>query len=101
MLGPRIIHVVGIDDVGLTGFDARGQDANPKAPRGDLLHQRAILRRDQRPFLIRFHRAHEGIGDQNTVMQIKRLAIRITAGWAAHFQEFFDFRVINGQVASR
>ena len=101
MLRPRIIHVVGIDDVGLTGFDTRGQDANPKAPRGDLLHQRAILGRHQRPFLIRFHSAHEGIGDQHALMKIERLAIRITAGWAAHFQKFFDFRVIHRQVASR
>ena len=101
MLRPRIIHVVGIDDVGLTSLDSRGQDANPKAPCGDLLHQRAILGRHQRPFLIRFHRAHEGIGDQHALMQVERLAIRITAGRATHFQEFFDFRVIHWQIASR
>ena len=101
MLRPRIIHMVGIDDVGLTGFDARGQDANPKAPCGDLLHQRAILGRHQRPFLIRFHSAHEGIWDQHALMEIKRLAIRITAGWATHFQEFFNLRVVHWQIASR
>ena len=101
MLRPRIVHVVGIDDVGLTSFDARGQDANPKAPRGDLLHQRAILGRNQRPFLIRFHSAHEGIGDQHALMEIERLAIRITAGRTAHFHEFFDFRVVHWQITGR
>ena len=34
-------------------------------------------------------------------MEIERLAIRITAGWATHFQEFFNLRVVHRQITSR
>src|SRR5690606_12143723 len=42
---------------------------------------------------------HEGVGNHDAVVQVERLAIRVTAGGAAHFDEFLDLRVPDGQVA--
>ena len=98
VLGPGVVHVVGVDDVGLAGLDPRREDAYPQRPRRDLLHQRAVFRRNQRPFLIRLDRAHEGVGQQHAVVQVQRLAIRIATGGAADFDEFLDLGVLDRDV---
>ena len=49
VLGPRPVHMVDEDQVGLAGLDPRRQDADPQRARGDLAHHRAVLRRGQAP----------------------------------------------------
>ena len=101
MLRPRVVHVIGIDQIRLAGFDPGHQNADPQAAGADFAHHRAILGRGQRPLLIRFHRAHEGIRHQNAVMQVQRLAVRVAAGGAADFDEFLDLRMVQRQVDRR
>ncbi len=45
-----------------------------------------------------FHRAHECVGDQDAVVQVQRLAIRVAAGGATDFDEFLDLGVADGEV---
>ena len=57
-----------------------------------------VLRALQSPFLIRLDGPHEGIRDQNAVMEIGCLAVRITAGGAAHFDKLLDLRMTDRQI---
>ncbi len=101
VLRAGIIHVVGEDQVRLAGFHARGQDADPQRPRRNAAYDRVILRAAQRPGQILFHGAHEIIADQDAVMQVRCLAIRVAAGRPAQFHELFDFRVRHRQIHRR
>ena len=56
---------------------------------------------DQRPFLVVLDRAHEGVGDQEAVVQVQRLAVRIAAGRAADLDELLDLGMADRQVDRR
>ena len=99
MLGPGVVHVVDEDQVGLAGLDARRQDADPQVAGRDLALHRAVLGADQRPFLVVLDGAHEGVGDQQAMMEVERLAVGIAAGRAADFDEFLDLGMVDRQVA--
>ena len=101
MLRPRAVHVVGEDQVRLAGLDPRGQDADPQRARRDRAHRRLVLRRQQRPLLVRLHRAHERVGHQDAVVQVQRLAVRIAAGGAADLDELLDLGMPHRQIAPR
>jgi hypothetical protein len=73
VFGPGVVHVIDEDQVGLAGLDARRQDADPEMARRDLALDRAVLGADQRPFLVVLDRAHEGVGDQEAVVQLSAL----------------------------
>ena len=45
VLRPRVVHLVGEDQVGLAGLDPRRQDPDPQRPRADPADHRAVLRR--------------------------------------------------------
>ena len=98
MLGQRAVHVVAEHQVRLAGLDPRRQDADPQGARRDAAHHGAVLRRGQRPGLVGLDRAHEGIGDQDAVMQVERLAVRIAAGRAADFDELLDLGMRDRQI---
>ena len=102
MLGPRVVHVVDEDQVGLAGLDARRQDADPqtRAPRS-CAAPAPSFGREQRPFLVGLDRAHERVGDQDAVMQVQRLAVRIAAGRAADLDELLDLGMADRQVDRR
>ena len=101
MLGPRVVHGVLVDDVGLAGFDARGKKPDPERAGGDGFLDRLVPGAQQCPFGIRLDGAHEGVGDEDAVMEVQRLAVRIAAGRAAHFHEFLDLGMIDRQVDRR
>jgi hypothetical protein len=98
MLGARLVHMIDEHQVGLAGLDARRQDADPQMPRRDLALHGAVLRADQRPFLVGLDGAHEGVGDQEAVMQVERLAVGIAAGRPADLDELLDLGMVDRQV---
>ena len=93
--------MVGEDQVRLAGLDPRGQDADPQRARRDRAHRRLVLRRQQRPLLVRLDRAHERVGHQDAVVQVQRLAVRIAAGRAADLDELLDLRMPHRQIDRR
>ena len=101
MLRHRAVHVIGEDQIGLTRLNTGGQDADPQSARVDLAHNRVVLGRGQRPFLVILHGAHEGVRNQNAVMQVLRLAVRIAAGRATDFDEFLHLGVADRQIDRR
>ena len=98
VLGHRPIDVVDEQQIGLAGFDARGEDANPQASRGDETHHRAVLGTDQRPLLVRLDGAHETVRNDDRIVQIQGLAVWVAAGGPADFDEFLDFRMTDRKV---
>ncbi len=101
MLGQGAVHMVDIDDIGLAGLDAGGEDTHPERTRRHGFLHRAVMRAAQFPDIVLLHGAHEGIRDQQAVMQVERLAVRVAAGRAADFDEFLDLRVIHRQIDRR
>ena len=101
MLGPRLVHVIDEHQVGLAGLDARRQDADPQMPRRDLALHGAVLGADQRPFLVGLDGAHEGVGDQEPMVQVERLAVGIAAGRPADLDELLDLGMVDRQVDGR
>ena len=98
MLGNGAVHMIDEDHVRLAGLDAGGQDPDPEVARRHLALDGPVLRADQGPFFVLFDRAHEGIGEQNAVMQVERLAVRVAAGGPAQLDELLHFRMIDGNV---
>ena len=99
MLGQRAVHVVAEDQVRLAGLDPRGQDADPQARAPRCVRTTApSFGRAQRPVLVGLDRAHEGVGDQDAVMQVERLAVRIAAGGAADLDELLDLGMRDRQI---
>jgi hypothetical protein len=101
LLGPRVVHVIDEDQVGLAGLDARRQDADPQMARRDLAQHRAVLGRGEGPFLVVLDRAHEGVRHQQAVVQVERLAVGIAAGRAADLDELLDLGMADRQVDRR
>ena len=98
VFGAGVVDVVGEDQIRLPRLNPSGQDAHPQGSGRDRPHRCVILGRQQRPRLIGFHRPHEGVGDQDAVVQVERLAIRIAAGGAADFDELLDLRMPDRQI---
>ena len=101
MLGPCIVHVIDEHQVRLAGLDAGGQDADPEVARRHLALHGAVLGADQRPFLVVLDGAHEGVGDQQAVVKVERLAVGITAGRPADLDELLDLGMVHRQVDRR
>ena len=100
--GSRVVHMVGEDQVRLAGLDPRGQDADPERAGADILRTIAPSFGDvKRPLLVRLDRAHEGVRDQQPVVQVQRLAVRVAAGRAADLDELLDLGMRDRQVDRR
>ncbi len=101
MLRHQGVHPVVEDDIGLAGLDAGRQDADPQAAGADRADNSMIMRTGQRPFLVFLNRTHEGVGDKDAVMQVRRLAVGITPGRAANLDKLLDLRMGDGEVHGR
>jgi len=101
MLGASLVHMIGVDDVRLALLHTGRQDTDPELARRDAADDRHVLGRAQPPFRVLLDGAHEVIGDQHTVMQVQRLAVRIATRWATHFNEFLDLGVPDRQIDRR
>jgi hypothetical protein len=101
VLGQVLVHVVDEDDVGLAGLDARLQDADPQAAGRDLAQRRAVLGRGQRPLLVGLDRAHEGVGDEDAVVQVERLAVGVAAIGAPDLDELLDLGMADRDIDRR
>jgi hypothetical protein len=101
VLRPRVVHVVGVDDVGLAGLDAGRQQPDPERAGRQGPHRRAVLGRGERPHVVGLDGAHEGVADEDAVVQVERLAVRIAAGGAADLDELLDLRMADRQVDRR
>jgi hypothetical protein len=86
VLGDRLVHVVREDQVWLARLDACRQQPDPQRTRADLLDHRLILGGEQGPFLVILDRAHEGVGDEDAVMEVWRLAVGITTGFFMYLE---------------
>ena len=101
LLGTQIINRVLEHHIRLARLNARGQHANPQIARLQGRLHRTVFRAAQRPFLIIFNGAHKGVRNQNAVVQIERLAVRVTTGRTTNLDKFFDFRVVDRQINRR
>jgi hypothetical protein len=54
--------------------------------------------RGERPGVVRLDGAHEGVGEQDAVVEVQRLAVRVAAGGAPDLDELLDLGVRDRQV---
>ncbi len=57
----RIIDMIAEQHIRLAGFNPGRQHPNPQRARGQSPLDTTVMGAEQRPFLIIFHRPHEGI----------------------------------------
>ena len=98
VLGHVLVHMVGEHDVRLAGRQTGLDQLLEQRAGVDLATNLAGLRALQLPFGAVAHRFHEGVGDQDAVMQVQRLAVEVAAG-LADFQELLDLGVRDVEIA--
>ena len=88
-----IVHCVREQQVWLAGLNAQFKDFLPDLAGVDLAQWLAGFWRQKLELVIILDRFHERIGDVDAMVQVERLPVEVT-GWFAHFQKFFNFRVV-------
>ena len=90
--------MIGEDEIRLAGLNARSEEFDPEAAGGDASGCGSVAGASECPEFVLFHGAHEGVGDSDAVVEVRRFAVRIAACGTAHLNEFLDFGMIDGEV---
>ena len=97
---PLNVHGVTKDDVRFTRGKARFNDFLEERTRVNGRADAAVLGADEVPFSAAAHGLHEGVSDENAVVEVQSLAVEI-ARCLADFEEFFNFGVVDVKIDRR
>ena len=100
MLGHHPVHRVAEDDIGLAGGQPCLDQLLEQAARIDGAANRTVFRRFQFELGTVADRFHEFVGQQDAVMQVQGFPVKV-AGRLSDFEKFFNFRMVDVEIASR
>ena len=98
MLGHHPVHRIVEHDIGFTRGEAGFDQLLEQAARINIAAHFAGLGRFEFEAFAIAHRFHELIGHQHAVMQVQRLAVEVSAGFA-DFEKLLDLRVRDVEIA--